>query len=239
MDVPEHNADELAMLVRLKEVLELDGIVAGNAHRHAAQLLVSKGYSGLEGEPMKIATDKLLFLSERIFAEEKPEEAARYEMGRLCAVLQLTKKEAIQRVREVSIELFGEDKTAGLDQDDASSSKFFRVRQELSERLRVIYNTACKDSRNKVEKALSSMDEMVEFAKTSEPVLSQLLADPAEATEVEGIKDPSLTLTADPLPGRRLYDIFFERAMEGKAPAGAASPEDFARLLELSEEDTE
>lgn len=239
LDVPEHNADELAMLVRLKEVLELDGIVAGNAHRHAAQLLVSKGYSGLEGEPMKIATDKLLFLSERIFAEEKPEEAARYEMGRLCAVLQLTKKEAIQRVREVSIELFGEDKTAGLDQDDASSSKFFRVRQELSERLRVIYNTACKDSRNKVEKALSSMDEMVEFAKTSEPVLSQLLADPAEATEVEGIKDPSLTLTADPLPGRRLYGIFFERAMEGKAPAGAASPEDFARLLELSEEDTE
>ena len=238
-DVPEHNADELAMLVRLKEVLELDGIVAGNAHRHAAQLLVSKGYSGLEGEPMKIATDKLLFLSERIFAEEKPEEAARYEMGRLCAVLQLTKKEAIQRVREVSIELFGEDKTAGLDQDDASSSKFFRVRQELSERLRAIYNTACKDSRNKVEKALSSMDEMVEFAKTSEPVLSQLLADPAEATEVEGIKDPSLTLTADPLPGRRLYGIFFERAMEGKAPAGAASPEDFARLLELSEEDTE
>ena len=27
---------------------------------------------------------------------------------------------------------------------DASSSKFFRVRQELSDRLRVMYNTACK-----------------------------------------------------------------------------------------------
>ena len=239
LDVPEHNADELALLVRLKEVLELDGIVAGNAHRHAAQLLVFKGYSGLEGEPMRIATDKLLFLSERIFAEEKPEEAARYEMGRLCAVLQLTKKEAIERVRQVSIELFGEDKTADLDQDDASSSKFFRVRQDLTERLRVIYNTACKDSRKNVEKALSSMDEMVEFAKTSKPVLSQLLADPAEADQMEGITDPSLTLTADPLPGRRLYSIFFERAMDGKAPAEAASPEDFARLLELTEEDAE
>ena len=240
LDAPAHDANELELLVRLKEVLELDGIVAGNAHRHAAQLLVSKGYSGLEGEPMRIATDKLLFLSERIFAEEKPEEAARYEMGRLCAVLQLTKKEAIERVRQVSIELFGEDKTSGLDQDDASSSKFFRVKDELSERLRVIYNTACKDSRKDVEKALVSMDEMVEFAKTSEPVLTQLLADPeVAAEETTEIKDPSLTLTADPLPGRRLYGIFFERAMEGKAPTGAASPEDFGKLLELSEDDTE
>eukprot|EP00913_Durusdinium_trenchii_P034125 g31939.t1 len=178
LDNPEHNSDELALLVRLKEVLQLDGIVAGNAHRHCAQLLVAKGYGGLEGDEMKLATDKLLFLSERIFASEVPEEAGRYEMGRLCAVLQLSKKEAVQRVREVSIELFGEDKTSGLDQDDAwefaeqilgrcpvqkndaSSSKFFRVRQELSDRLRVMYNTACKASRNNAQAALASMDEM-------------------------------------------------------------------------------
>ena len=44
----------------------------------------------------------------------------------------------------------------------------------------------------------------VEFAKSSEPVLSQLLQDPAEAAFVEGL-EPTLTLTADPLPGRRLY----------------------------------
>lgn len=237
LDNPEHNSDELALLVRLKEVLQLDGIVAGNAHRHCAQLLVAKGYGGLEGDEMKLATDKLLFLSERIFASEVPEEAGRYEMGRLCAVLQLSKKEAVQRVREVSIELFGEDKTSGLDQDDASSSKFFRVRQELSDRLRVMYNTACKASRNNAQAALASMDEMVEFAKSSEPVLSQLLQDPAEAAFVEGM-EPTLTLTADPLPGRRLYGLFFERAMQGSAPS-AVKPEEFGRLLELSDDDME
>ena len=63
--------------------------------------------------PLPWPQDKLLFLSERVFAEERPEEASRYEMGRLCAVLQLTKKEAVQRVREVSIELYGEDKSLG------------------------------------------------------------------------------------------------------------------------------
>ncbi|CAJ1378130.1 unnamed protein product [Effrenium voratum] len=108
VEVSEFKPDELSLLQRLKEVLELDGIVAGNAHRHAAQLLVSRGYSGLEGEPMKIATDKLLYLSQRIFAEETPQEAARYEMGRLCQVLDLPKKEAAERIRKVAVE-YGEE----------------------------------------------------------------------------------------------------------------------------------
>ena len=50
---------DLQHLVSLgcREVLELDGIVAGNAHRHCAQLLISQGYSGsLEGDALQAAT---------------------------------------------------------------------------------------------------------------------------------------------------------------------------------------
>jgi len=348
LDGPEHDPYDLPTLQRLKAVLDLDGIVVGNAHRHAAQLLVSKGYSGLEGEPMRIAMDKLLFLSQRAFADEEPEEASRYEMGRLCQVLKVSDKDATKRVQAVSRALYQQNLSAVVDKVDAhtgealagaqmafglageeaermnldtykeiakaqladgvltsdgkatleqargvlqlrdkaasaafaavsgpilhkeldtllpslkdsavaaeklkefatklasrgeeiglsSVSTFTCVRQALQEILRSMYNVACKEARTSAAKALGTMDEMMALTKASDTLLKQMLAGLKE-TEEE-VEDGRLTLTADPLPGRRLYGLYLERSLKGKAPA--SDPDQFASILELSEEDAE
>lgn len=123
LEGPENYAGDLPSLQRLKASLDLDGSVVGNAHRHAAQLLVSKGYSGFEGEPMRVATDKLLFLSERAFADESSEEAARYEMRRVRDVLKITEKEAIARIASVSRALYQQNLSAVVDQVDAHTGE--------------------------------------------------------------------------------------------------------------------
>eukprot|EP00440_Ansanella_granifera_P002393 gb/GFBE01002599.1/.p1 GENE.gb/GFBE01002599.1/~~gb/GFBE01002599.1/.p1 ORF type:complete len:1165 (+),score=322.87 gb/GFBE01002599.1/:1-3495(+) len=346
---PEHDPFDLPALQRLKAALDLDGIVVGNAHRHAAQLLVSRGYSGLEGEPMRVATDKLLFLSERAFADEEPEEAGRYEMGRLCKVLQISEKEAAERIGAVSRALYQQNLTAVVDkvdahtgealagakaafglagdeaermnvdtyrqiaadqlssgrlapdgkttlerargvlqlgeraataafiavatpilrkdvdevtsslQNQASSSSaeslktfseklasrgeelglshhatFCCVREGMLDTLRSQYSGACKDARiNGPEKALVSLDKLIAFAKAADVVLDKLKA--SDATADEGLP---LTLTADPLSGRRLYSLYLERSFSGEAP-NASSPDELARILELSEADEE
>lgn len=120
---PENDPSDLPNLQRLKAVLDLDGTVVGNAHRHAAQLLVSRGYSGVEGEAMRIATDKLLFLSERLFAEEVPEEAGKYEMIRLCQVLKMADKEAAERIGVVSRALYQQNLSAVVDKVDAHTGE--------------------------------------------------------------------------------------------------------------------
>ena len=63
-----------------------------------------------------------------------------------CATLYLSNTKPIHPPQNFSINSLDqlcEDKTSGLDQDDASST-FFRVRSELSDKLRAMYNTACK-----------------------------------------------------------------------------------------------
>ncbi|CAE8644040.1 unnamed protein product, partial [Polarella glacialis] len=343
---PEHDAGDLPALQRLKAALELDGIVVGNAHRHAAQLLVSRGYSGLEGEPMRVATDKLLFLSERAFSDEGPEEAGVYEMGRLCQVLNIAEREARERVAAVSKALYQQSLSAVADKVDAHTAEAlagaklaFGVAGEEAERMntetykqiaadqlaggrlaaqgkvtlerargvlqlgeraatasfvavaspillkdvealatriqggataaenlkeaaaslvtrrdelglsasaafscvedgfmatmRSLYSLACKDARNKNStQALPMLDKLVSFASAAELVLMNL---PVEA----GSSPAPFTMTADPLPARRLYSIFLERNLAGEGPANAAQPADLARVLELSEADEE
>jgi len=73
LDGPEHDPQDLPTLQRVKAALDLDGIVVGCAHWRASQVLSSKGYSGLDGEDIRVPVDKLLFLSERAFSDEEPE----------------------------------------------------------------------------------------------------------------------------------------------------------------------
>eukprot|EP00439_Symbiodinium_sp_Y106_P073371 s4241_g13.t2 len=98
-----------------------------------------------------------------------------------------------------------------------------------------MYNVACKEARTSAAKALGTMDEMMALTKASDTLLKQMLAGLKE-TEEE-VEDGRLALTADPLPGRRLYGLYLERSLKGKAPA--SDPDQFASILELSEEDAE
>lgn len=66
--------------------------------------------------------------------------------------------------------------------------------------------------------------------------MDSLCAGPFCSVEAE-VKEASLTLTADPLPARRLYGIFFDAKMAGSKDE--AELESFAKLLELTEADTE
>lgn len=123
LDGPEHDANDLPLLQRVKGALDLDGIVVGAAHKHAAQLLVSRGHSGLEGEPMRRAVDKLLFLSDRMFADEEPEEASIYELGRLRQVLRVSEREARARSTAVSRALYAQNLSAVVDKVDAQTGE--------------------------------------------------------------------------------------------------------------------
>lgn len=131
LDGPEHEAGDLPALQRLKAVLDLDGIVVGNSHRRAAQLLSSRGYSGLEGEAWRIANDKLLFLSERAFSDDEPEEARIYEMKRVLEVLRMeskeAKKEARKRIAKVSRAIYSQYLGDVADEVDAVTGEALAV----------------------------------------------------------------------------------------------------------------
>jgi len=122
LEGPEHDSKDLPTLRRLKAALELDGIVVGVAHKRAAQSLVAKG-ERLEGEAMRRATDKLLFLSERAFADDEPEEAEIYEMNRLRKVLRISDREAKQRIGAVSRALYQQNLSAVVDQVDGHTGE--------------------------------------------------------------------------------------------------------------------
>lgn len=111
----EHDAGDLPALLRLKAALDLDGIVVGLAHKRAAQVL--------EGEAMPGVVDKLLFLSERAFADEEPEEARVYEMSRVRKLLKISEKEAHERISAVSKALYRQNLSAVVDQVDAHTGE--------------------------------------------------------------------------------------------------------------------
>jgi len=119
LDGPEHDPQDLPTLQRVKAALDLDGIVVGCAHWRAAQVLNSKGYSGLDGEDIRVPVDKLLFLSERAFSDEEPEEARLFEMRRLRQVLKISDQDARERIATVSRALYQQDLSAVVNQVDA------------------------------------------------------------------------------------------------------------------------
>lgn len=106
LDGEAFDARDLPTLQRLKAALDLDGIVVGVAHRRAAQQLASKSYGGLEDEELRAAVDKLLFLSDRAFSDDEPEEARLFEMARVRKTLRVTEPDARARVAAVSRALY-------------------------------------------------------------------------------------------------------------------------------------
>eukprot|EP00419_Tripos_fusus_P049558 CAMPEP_0172837180 /NCGR_PEP_ID=MMETSP1075-20121228/27000_1 /TAXON_ID=2916 /ORGANISM="Ceratium fusus, Strain PA161109" /LENGTH=1247 /DNA_ID=CAMNT_0013680527 /DNA_START=1 /DNA_END=3744 /DNA_ORIENTATION=+ len=117
LEGPANDATDLPALQRVKAALDLDGTVVGEAHKNAAQKLVAKG-ERLEGEAMTRAVDKLLFLSERIFADDEPEEARLYEMSRVRQLLRVTDREAKQRISSVSRALYQQSLSSVVDKVD-------------------------------------------------------------------------------------------------------------------------
>lgn len=122
LDGPEHDTTDLPNLQRLKAALALDAIVVGQAHRRAAQMLVSKGYGGAEDEEIRVAVNKLLFLSERAFADDEPEEARLFEMSMVRKALRISDTEAKRRIREVSTALYQKALSGVKEQVDAATA---------------------------------------------------------------------------------------------------------------------
>lgn len=144
LDGPEHDAADLPNLQRLKAALALDAIVVGIAHRRTAQVLASKGYGGFEDEEIRVAVNKLLFLSERAFADDEPEEARLYEMSMLRKALKISDKEAKRRIKEVSTALYQKALGGVKDQVDAATagalagaSMAFGLPSEEAERMNI------------------------------------------------------------------------------------------------------
>eukprot|EP00927_Polykrikos_kofoidii_P066009 TRINITY_DN61688_c0_g1_i1.p1 TRINITY_DN61688_c0_g1~~TRINITY_DN61688_c0_g1_i1.p1 ORF type:complete len:1249 (-),score=262.57 TRINITY_DN61688_c0_g1_i1:45-3791(-) len=96
MDRPS-DATDLLLLRRLKVALDLDDVAVGMVHRQAAQSLASRGYTKEDVSGSRTAADKLLFLSERVFADEESEEARMFEFGRVRKALRISDAEARQR----------------------------------------------------------------------------------------------------------------------------------------------
>lgn len=141
LEGPENDSTDLPLLKRLKAALDLDSIVVGEAHNRAARSLTMKGEK-LEGEAMKRATDKLLFLSQRAFADEEVEEAEVFEMARVRKVLGITAVEARQRINAVSTALYQQNLSAVVDKVDgqtrealAGASAAFGLEEEEAARM--------------------------------------------------------------------------------------------------------
>jgi len=117
LEGPANDATNLPSLQKVKAALDLDSVVIGAAHKNAAQKLVAKG-ERLEGEAMTRAVDKLLFLSERIFVDDEPEEARLFEMGRVRQLLRTTDREAKKRISGVSRALYQQSLSSVVDEVD-------------------------------------------------------------------------------------------------------------------------
>ncbi|CAE7625833.1 BIP5 [Symbiodinium microadriaticum] len=150
-------------------------------------------------------------------------------------ILQKDSTVAAEKLKEFSSKLASRGEEIGL----SSASTFTCVRQALQEILRSMYNVACKEARTSATKALGTMDEgcrvgecaqlpdqMMALTKASDTMLKQMLAS----------SSGKYFFTAEHIQ-LRLYGLYLERSLKGEAPA--SDPDQFASILELSEEDAE
>eukprot|EP00929_Paragymnodinium_shiwhaense_P116286 TRINITY_DN8569_c0_g1_i2.p1 TRINITY_DN8569_c0_g1~~TRINITY_DN8569_c0_g1_i2.p1 ORF type:complete len:1207 (-),score=439.76 TRINITY_DN8569_c0_g1_i2:499-4119(-) len=122
VDDPQMRGTDLPTLQRLKAVLALDGIVVGNAHKRAAQVLMLSR-AGSEDEELQRAVDKLLYLSDCAFSDDEPEESRLFEMARVRKALKIDAGAARRRITNYSRALYQQTLSEVVDKVDAHTAE--------------------------------------------------------------------------------------------------------------------
>eukprot|EP00178_Gracilaria_changii_P011439 TRINITY_DN3259_c0_g1_i1.p1 TRINITY_DN3259_c0_g1~~TRINITY_DN3259_c0_g1_i1.p1 ORF type:complete len:1069 (+),score=193.52 TRINITY_DN3259_c0_g1_i1:189-3395(+) len=104
---------EISQLTRLKHVLALSGAAIGDAHYEASRAFYRTNVVFLEDEEDAVARqnaqwklNKLLFLSDRMYADKDTEEAYRYEKSRLLKFFSLSTDDYDERLEQVSLPFY-------------------------------------------------------------------------------------------------------------------------------------
>lgn len=104
---------EISQLARLKASLALSGAAIGDAHFEACRAFYRNNVIYLDAEDDDAARedaqarlDKLIFLSDRMYADKETEEAYRYEQSRLFKFFSMTADDYNDRVERVSLPFY-------------------------------------------------------------------------------------------------------------------------------------
>ncbi len=110
---PEVVYSEIAELTRLKYALQLDGPAIGDAHYEAARAFYRGNVVFLDaevGDPDREVSqaklDKVIFLSDRMFADKDTEEAYAYERSRICRFFTFSREEYDRRFSNVALPFY-------------------------------------------------------------------------------------------------------------------------------------
>lgn len=106
---------ELSQLTRLKQSIGLSGAVIGDAHYEACRAFYRNNVIYLDAEDDEAARkdaqsklDKLVFLSDRMYADKETEEAYKYEKSRLLKFFSMTADEYDDRCAHVALPFYKE-----------------------------------------------------------------------------------------------------------------------------------
>ncbi|CAN8062476.1 unnamed protein product [Agarophyton chilense] len=104
---------EISQLTRLKHVLALSGAATGDSHFEASRAFYRNNVVSLEDDEDPVARqnaqwklNKLLFLSDRMYADKDTEEAYRYERSRLLKFFSLSLDDYNERLEKVSLPFY-------------------------------------------------------------------------------------------------------------------------------------
>lgn len=107
--------DEISQLARLKHSLALPGAVVGDAHYESCRAFYRNNIVFLDAEDDQVAKadsqrklDKLVFLSDRMYADKDTEEAYRYEKFRIIKFFNMTNDDYSERIARVALPFYKE-----------------------------------------------------------------------------------------------------------------------------------
>lgn len=140
---------EMSDLARLKHSLELSGAAIGNVHYEACREFYRGNVVMLDATDDEVGRkeaqarlDKLVFLSDRMYADKDTEEAYLYEKSRLVKFFRMSDDEYVDRVARVSLPFFSDVvaravKDAAVSKDDlVAAQATLGVRDVDAERIR-------------------------------------------------------------------------------------------------------
>eukprot|EP00177_Eucheuma_denticulatum_P004452 GFKZ01008083.1.p1 GENE.GFKZ01008083.1~~GFKZ01008083.1.p1 ORF type:complete len:1055 (-),score=199.96 GFKZ01008083.1:1463-4627(-) len=115
VDAPGVLYREISHLIRLKTALALGGDDVGDAHFEACRAFYRANVIFLDAEDDQVSKtkaqnrlDKLVFLSDRMYADKETEEAYRYERSRLRKFFRMEEDEYEERVERVALPFYKE-----------------------------------------------------------------------------------------------------------------------------------
>lgn len=146
---------EITELTNLKHALQLSGPAIGDAHFEAARAFYRDHVLFLDaeiGDPDRDASqaklDKVIFLSDRMYADKDTEEAYAYEKARLCRFFSFTPEQYDERFSRVALPFYQDVVARAISDSSVSSEDLVAAQRALGVRDRqatVIRNDAYSD----------------------------------------------------------------------------------------------